>query len=96
MPEKERKEPAETEPKPEEVKAELPREAKEAKEKPEAPDPHKELIDSIMKEMGLEKAIKRRLVKTLAEKHNYDKQKILYTLKRALITERYAAAHAGH
>ena len=36
--------------------------------------------------------------KMLAEQFNFDKQKVMFRLKRALITERYAAAHAeaGH
>jgi len=71
--------------------------------KPEAPkskeaDPGKEFVDAIMAEMALKGASKKRLVKTLAEQYGFDKQKVLFRLRRALITERYAAAHAeaGH
>ena len=57
-------------------------------------DPGKEFVDSIMAEMALKGASKKRLIKKLAEQFNFDKQKVLFRLKRALITERYAAAHA--
>ena len=72
---------------------------------PEAPkvetkkeaDPSKEVVDGIMSEMSLKGASKKRLIKKLAEQFNFDKQKVMFRLKRALITERYAAAHeAGH
>lgn len=61
-------------------------------------DPSKEFVDSIMTEMNLKGASKKRLVKMLGEQLNFDKQKVMFKLKRALITERYAAAHseAGH
>lgn len=87
------------EPKPEapkEVKAEVKPEVK-PEAKPEArkeADPAKEFVDSIMAEMALKGGSKKRLIKTLAEQYNFDKQKVLFKLKRALITERYAAAHA--
>lgn len=75
-------------------------EAKSAPEsvKPEAPkakeaDPGKEFVDAIMAEMALKGASKKRLIKTLAERYGFDKQKVLFKLRRALITERYAAAH---
>lgn len=72
-----------------EVKAEAPK-AKEA-------DPNKEFVDGIMAEMSLKGASKKRLIKKLAEQYGFDKQKVLFRLRRALITERYAAAHeAGH
>ncbi len=61
-------------------------------------DPSKEFVDGIMAEMSLKGASKKRLIKMLAEQFNFDKQKVMFRLKRALITERYAAAHeeAGH
>ncbi|MCX9084168.1 MAG: hypothetical protein OIN87_05125 [Candidatus Methanoperedens sp.] len=61
-------------------------------------DPNKEFVDGIMSEMALKGASKKRLIKMLAEKFHFDKQKVMFRLKRALITERYAAAHAeaGH
>lgn len=69
-----------------EVKAETPK-AKEA-------DPNKEFVDGIMTEMSLKGASKKRLIKMLAEQYGFDKQRVLFRLRRALITERYAAAHA--
>jgi uncharacterized protein YggU (UPF0235/DUF167 family) len=74
--------------------------AAKAETKPEVrkeADPGKEFVDSIMTEMALKGASKKRLIKKLAEQFNFDKQKVLFRLKRALITERYAAVHeAGH
>ncbi len=70
-----------------EVKAEVKKEA----------DSNKEFVDGIMTEMALKGASKKRLIKKLAEQYGFDKQKVLFRLRRALITERYAAAHeAGH
>jgi hydroxymethylpyrimidine pyrophosphatase-like HAD family hydrolase len=73
----------------------------EAEAKPEAkkePDASKEFVDGIMAEMALKGASKKRLIKMLAEQYGLDKQRVMFKLKRALITERYAAAHAeaGH
>jgi hypothetical protein len=56
------------------------------------PDPGKEFVDGIMAEMALKGASKKRLIKMLAEQYGMDKQRVLFKLKRALITERYAAA----
>ena len=82
-------------PKAPEAKAEAPK--AEAKAKKEA-DPSKEFVDAIMVEMNLKGASKKRLIRTLAEQYGFDKQKVMFRLRRALITERYAAAHAeaGH
>jgi hypothetical protein len=76
-----------------EIKTEVPK----AESKKEA-DPNKEFVEGIMTEMALKGASKKRLIKMLGEQFNFDKQKVLFRLKRALITERYAAAHAeaGH
>jgi len=74
----------ETKAKPEAAKVETKKEA----------DPGKEFVDGIMGEMSLKGASKKRLIKMLAEQFNFDKQKVMFKLKRALITERYAAAHA--
>ncbi|MCZ7392745.1 MAG: hypothetical protein O8C56_05370 [Candidatus Methanoperedens sp.] len=81
----------ETEPevKPEAAKSE-PAKAEARKEA----DPGKEFVDAVMAEMNLKGGSKKRLVKTLAEQYGFDKQKVLFRLRRALITERYAAAHA--
>jgi hypothetical protein len=61
-------------------------------------DPTKDFVDGIMAEMALKGASKKRLIKTLVEQYGMDKQKVMFRLKRALITERYAALHAeaGH
>lgn len=66
--------------------------------KPKEADPSKEFVDGIMAEMALKGASKKRLIKTLVEQYGMDKQRVMFKLKRALITERYAAAHAeaGH
>ncbi len=81
----------------EDVKAESVKETPKAEAKAESKkeaDPGKEFVDSIMTEMALKGASKKRLIKKLAEQFNFDKQKVMFKLKRALITERYAAAHA--
>jgi len=52
----------------------------------------KEFIDNIMAEMNLKGGSKKRLVKMLGKKYGFDKQKVIFKLKRALITERYGAA----
>ncbi len=85
----------------EDVKAEPVKEAPKSEAKAESKkeaDPSKEFVDGIMTEMALKGASKKRLIKKLAEQLNFDKQKVMFRLKRALITERYAAAHAeaGH
>ncbi|MBU3966501.1 MAG: hypothetical protein KKG76_03865 [Euryarchaeota archaeon] len=66
--------------------------------KPKEADPTKEFVDGIMGEMALKGASKKRLIKMLVEQYGMDKQKVMFRLKRALITERYAALHAeaGH
>ena len=66
-----------------EVKAETPK-----------ADPNNEFVDGIMSEMSLKGASKKRLIKKLGEQYGFDKQRVMFKLKRALITERYAAAHA--
>ncbi|HID27811.1 MAG TPA: hypothetical protein EYP22_08370 [Methanosarcinales archaeon] len=60
-------------------------------EKEEKPD--EILAKEIMEEMGLKGGTKKRLVKTLIKQYGMDKQKVLFKLKRALITERYMASH---
>lgn len=94
--------PVKTEPQAEAPQAKAPavKAAPESSETPEAKaearkeaDPNKEFVDGIMAEMALKGASKKRLIKKLAEQYGFDKQKVLFRLKRALITERYAAAH---
>jgi hypothetical protein len=89
--------PSKPAPKAEPVNAAASEEAPKAESKKEA-DPGKEFVDGIMTEMALKGGSKKRLIKMLAEQFNFDKQKVMFRLKRALITERYAAAHAeaGH
>jgi len=79
------------------AKAAAAEDAPKAESKKEA-DPGKEFVDGIMTEMNLKGGSKKRLIKMLAEQFNFDKQKVMFRLKRALITERYAATHAeaGH
>ncbi len=83
------------------AKSEAPKPEAKAETKAEAKkeaDPSKEFVDGIMVEMSLKGASKKRLIKMLIEQYGLDKQKVMFRLKRALITERYAAAHAeaGH
>lgn len=61
-------------------------------------DPSKEFVDGIMTEMTLKGASKKRLIKMLVEQYGMDKQRVMFKLKRALISDRYAALHAeaGH
>ncbi|CAG0950496.1 hypothetical protein METP3_00181 [Methanosarcinales archaeon] len=77
--------------------SEVKTEASKAEVKKEA-DPSKEFVDGIMTEMSLKGASKKRLIKMLGEQFNFDKQRVIFKLKRALISERYAALHeaAGH
>ncbi len=97
------KEPSEVQaaPKPEEKLIKEPQAVKPEESKAEAKkeaDPTKEFVEGIMTEMALKGAPKKRLIKTLVEQYGMDKQRVMFKLKRALITERYAAAHeaAGH
>jgi len=94
-----------TEPVKETAKVEAPKAEAKSEVKTEAraeskkePDPSKEFVDGIMAEMVLKGASKKRLIKTLVEQYGMDKQRVMFKLKRALITERYAAVHAeaGH
>ncbi|MDW7726832.1 MAG: hypothetical protein SCH70_06905 [Candidatus Methanoperedens sp.] len=54
-------------------------------------DESREFVDGIMAELGLKGGSKKRLVKALGEQCGYDRHKVMWRLKRALITERYAA-----
>ncbi len=91
----EKAKPAEAIAKPEAQKAEAKEPTKSETPKAKEADPAKEFVDAIMAEMSLKGASKKRLIKTLAEQYNFDKQKVLFKLRRALITERYAAVHAA-
>lgn len=86
-------------PKAEATKAEPAPEGKtEASKTVKKEDPSKEFVDGIMAEMSLKGASKKRLIKMLGEQFNFDRQIVIFKLKRALISERYAALHAegGH
>lgn len=86
-------------PKAEATKAEPAPEGKtEASKTVKKEDPSKEFVDGIMAEMSLKGASKKRLIKMLGEQFNFDRQRVIFKLKRALISERYAALHAegGH
>ena len=52
------------------------------------------VIKEIMAEFGLEGATKKRLIRFIGNKENWDRRMIGYRLKRALIAETYAAK--GH
>ena len=80
---------------PEEVEVKAEAQSEEVKAKEES----KQFVDEIMAEMELKGGQKKRLVRMLGKQYDYDKHKVLWTLKRALITERYAAAveaEGGH
>jgi len=55
----------------------------------------KEFVAEIMNELQLEGGTKKRLIRTLGERYNYDRQKVLFKLKRALINERYQTSKKG-
>ncbi|MCD6207609.1 MAG: hypothetical protein J7J06_06415 [Methanosarcinales archaeon] len=52
------------------------------------------VIKEIMAEFGLEGVTKKRLIRFIGNKENWDRRMIGYRLKRALIAETYAAK--GH
>lgn len=84
---------AEEEIKAEEEKVE-PKVKTETKVKPK--DESKEFVDGIMAELNLKGGSKKRLVRMLGKQYGFDRQKVMFKLKRALITERYAAVAEGH
>lgn len=75
------------------VKNKEPTEAEAKTEVKKEADPSKDFVDGIMAEMALKGASKKRLIKMLVEKYGMDKQRVMFKLKRALVTERYSAAH---
>lgn len=56
-------------------------------------DQEKAFVDELMEENGLKGASKKRLIKFLGQKYDWDKQRVQFRLTRALVAERYAASH---
>ena len=50
-------------------------------------------VDELMSVNGLKGASKRRLIKYLGIKYDWDRHRVQFRLTRALIAERYAASH---
>lgn len=50
-------------------------------------------VDDLMKEHGLTGASKKRMIMFLGEKYNWDKQKVQFKLKRAILAQKYAESH---
>ena len=53
----------------------------------------KAFVDEIMADNNLKGGSKRRLVLFLAERYDWDKQKVQHRLKRATLAQRYAESH---
>lgn len=53
----------------------------------------KAFIDDLMEANGLKGASKKRLIKYLGRKYNWDRHRVQFRLTRALVAERYAASH---
>ena len=53
----------------------------------------KGFVDELMEKNNLKGASKKRLIKFLGEKYSWDKHKVQFRLKRALLAERYANSH---
>ena len=51
----------------------------------------KVFVDEIMDANGLKGASKKRLIKFLGDKYDWDKHRVQFRLTRALLAERYAA-----
>ena len=51
------------------------------------------VIKEIMADFGLEGVTKKRLIRFIGDKENWDRRMIGYRLKRALIAETYAEKH---
>ena len=56
-------------------------------------DQQKEFIEGLMSRNDLKGAGKKRLIKFLGEKYQWDEQKVQFRLKRASLCERYAQSH---
>jgi uncharacterized protein (DUF2132 family) len=53
----------------------------------------KEFIEELMTKNELKGASKKRLIRFLAEKYQWDRQRVQFKLKRATLAERYAQSH---
>jgi hypothetical protein len=53
----------------------------------------KAFVDELMEVNKLKGASKKRLIKFLGNKYDWDRQRVQFRLIRALIAERYAASH---
>lgn len=53
----------------------------------------KVFVDELMEANGLKGASKKRLIKYLGDKYEWDRHRVQFRLTRALIAERYAASH---
>lgn len=53
----------------------------------------KAFVDEMMEANGLKGASKKRLIMSLAERYNWDRQKVQHRLRRATLAQRYAESH---
>ncbi|SFM55909.1 hypothetical protein [Methanolobus profundi] len=53
----------------------------------------KAFIEEMMLKNALKGASKKRLIRFLAEKYQWDQQRVQFKLKRAILAERYAQSH---
>lgn len=53
----------------------------------------KAFVDEMMVANGLKGASKKRLIMFLAERYDWDKQKVQHRLRRATLAQRYAESH---
>ncbi|WP_340817935.1 hypothetical protein [Methanolobus sp. WCC4] len=53
----------------------------------------KAFIEEMMLKNELKGASKKRLIRFLAEKYQWDQQRVQFKLKRAILAERYAQSH---
>jgi hypothetical protein len=53
----------------------------------------KAFVDEMMESNKLKGASKKRLIVFLAERYNWDKQKVQHRLRRATLAQRYAESH---
>ncbi len=56
-------------------------------------DQEKAFVNEMMKANELKGASKKRLIKFLGEKYDWDKHKVQFRLNRAMVAERYANSH---
>jgi hypothetical protein len=56
-------------------------------------DQEKAFVNEMMEANELKGASKKRLIKFLGAKYDWDKHKVQFRLNRAMVAERYAASH---